>query len=904
MSVTNEEEESEAYSCGWFIETKLQPATASFKLIDRPKIINAIQQAVALPLGLIVAPAGYGKSSALFQWRQKALSSDINVAWLSLDEMDTEVRHAVSYIILTLAKSGLHLGTLELAARQSLIEISLDTVLARLINAIADTKRKVVLILDDFYLAESPAVDQFIGDLIKHAPSNFCVLISSRVLPGISASSFIAKQQATEIGPSLLKFSLQETRELFSADTSEQEIAQLFKKTEGWVFAIQFASLLSKSLMKPNALSPEKHQHIANFFAEQILGQASSNEKQLLLKTSIFERFNPQLAQVVCDSEIVRETLFHSVYIQSLLKSTDIKGQWFEYHKLFSDFLYDQLVRMSPTDACNLHLQASNWFEKNGYLLDAVKHAIKAKSKNRAAQLILDAGGWELMLYRGIGLIRTLLRFFSKNDFDDFPRLRIAWAYSLMKDGKMYDAEMQLNKIQLTEKGNKTESLVSALQRDFDIISAILNVYRDNYLTDSSLQGLLNVLSNLQASDVLGKGVLQASASLAAISQGYFQKAEELALAGVRSMRSADSVLGINYCYIHLGHIALYRADFELASAHLTEATMMAEDNFGADSRLKTNCNIDFLAMKYWQNCYDFDSALLFDDLAKACNTDSWYDVYATGFSCLFDLKRHTADKDSARKLIETFQKTAYERGINRLRALIPVFKLYVALAARDTTLVLTAINTLIELGEQSKEAGNINWMVRFESCIALGVAHAQGYFVKDINTLLANAIKLAQSLEANLYIIRLIVIKTVIVGSQTGLHTMMDDLFYAIRISARESIKTPFLTTPKIADYIKQTLRSGREWPERRLEVSFLKGCLSMQPDTGNVDYPTPKLSRREMDVLSELALGASNKQIARALDMTDNTVKFHLKNIFQKLQVKNRVAAINAARRADILP
>ena len=107
----------------------------------------------------------------------------------------------------------------------------------------------------------------------------------------------------------------------------------------------------------------------------------------------------------------------------------------------------------------------------------------------------------------------------------------------------------------------------------------------------------------------------------------------------------------------------------------------------------------------------------------------------------------------------------------------------------------------------------------------------------------------------------------------------MMDDLFYAIRISARESIKTPFLTTPKITDYIKQTLRSGREWPERRLEISFLKGCLSMQPDTGNADYPTPKLSRREMDVLSELALGASNKQIARALDMTDNTVKFHLK-------------------------
>lgn len=359
MSVTSEEGKSEVYSFGWFIETKLQPATASFKLIERPKVINAIQQAAALPLGLIIAPAGYGKSSALFQWRHKALSSDINIAWLSLDEMDAEVRRAVSYIILTLAKAGLHLGTLELAARQSLLEISLDTVLARLINVIANTKRKVVLILDDFYLAESPSLDQFVGDLIQHAPSNFCLLISSRVLPGIGVSSFIAKQQATEIGPSLLKFSLQETRELFSADVSEQEIARLFKKTEGWVFAIQFASLLSRPSMKPNALSPEKNQHIANFFAEQILGQASPNEQQLLLKTSIFERFNPQLAQIVCDSEIAREALFHSVYIRSLLKSIDSNGQWFEYHKLFSDFLYDQLVRTSPTDACNLHLKAS-----------------------------------------------------------------------------------------------------------------------------------------------------------------------------------------------------------------------------------------------------------------------------------------------------------------------------------------------------------------------------------------------------------------------------------------------------------------------------------------------------------------------------------------------------------------
>ena len=65
----------------------------------------------------------------------------------------------------------------------------------------------------------------------------------------------------------------------------------------------------------------------------------------------------------------------------------------------------------------------------------------------------------------------------------------------------------------------------------------------------------------------------------------------------------------------------------------------------------------------------------------------------------------------------------------------------------------------------------------------------------------------------------------------------------------------------------------------------------------------PADILSQREMDVLRQMASGGANKQIAAELSLSESTVKTHVANIFQKLNVNDRTGAVTEALRRKII-
>ena len=886
----------------WFIATKLSPPSVSHaRLIERYPAIAQLELINQRRICFLAAPAGFGKSCLLTDWRHRELKQNNHVAWLSLDENDAEIRQFLSYIILSIATSGAAVGNLEFSAQQGLVEISPDAIVTRLINTLAESRVPITLILDDYHLVSCPVIDSVINSLITYGPDHLRLIISCRTLPDFDVSALFAGGVAFEFPSEDLRLTRDETHEVVGDIVDRAISDKIFEQTDGWAVAVQLARLANESAGNSAASVPTfNDEHIINYFTRQILDQSTEEERLFLLQTSILDRFSPALAAAVTDNSSITAFIHHSKHVRSLLISLDDSSTWYRYHHLFCDLLLQQLKMQAPEQLPTLHKKASVWFEENGLILDAVKHAKAANDTASAARMVMDAGGWELVLFGGIAFIRSLLRNFERKDFENFPRLRIAYTYSLIKDGKIQDAEAQLALVCL---GSSESTREEAFHRDYYVIRMLLFTYKDEMIAEDVVHKVRKRTSLWDTQDVLGLGVLLAQLAISEMAQGTFDAAEQTASAALMSMRQADSVLGVNYCYIHLGQCAFYRGDFELARAHLTEASLMAEDNFGSDSRLKTNCDIVLSTLNFWQRPDLLKRDALSESLVRACETDSWCDIYVTGFTALFESLRTARNHDEIQKLQQLYQTTCLSRDINRLKKLESAYSLYVALEKnnhRDIALAIDNCTQTLRDIDAADEPGF--WIVKLETLYILAIANLEGHRVEGLRSQLDNAIGIAREIGTNLFLVRLLVLRGTICAERQGSDAGLDDIFSAARLAARASIHQPFCATRATSKYLRSVIRIGRERPEYRLEVSFLSECLSIHTTPDSEDKQQ-LLSAREHDVLEELAHGKSNKEIARSLDMTDHTVKFHLKNIFRKLGVDNRIAAINAGRELGII-
>lgn len=884
----------------WFIATKLSPPSVPHaRLIERHAAIAELESINRYRVCFLAAPAGYGKTCLLTDWRHQELAQGAHVAWLSLEENDSEIRQFLSYIILSIANSGVSVGDLEFAAQQGLVDISPHAIVPRLINTLMQSEiPPLTLILDDYHRASCGVIDSVVNNLITHSPKCLRIIISCRTLPDFDISTLFASGAAFEFASEQLRLTRDETHEVVGDVVDKAVCDEIFEQTEGWAVAVQLARLANESADNSVASTPAYNdEHIINYFTRQILDQSTEEERSFLLQTSILDRFSPELAATVTGNKSILSFIHQSRHVRSLLISLDETGSWYRYHHLFSDLLLQQLKIQNPDQLPILHKKASIWFEQNGLILDSVKHAKAAGDTPEAARMVMDAGGWELVLFGGIPFIRSLLRHFERRDFEKFPRLRVTYAYSLIKDGKIKDAEAQLALIRSNPIDDET------FHRDYYIIHTLLSTYKDALVAVDEVDELRNRTSLWNTKDVLGLGVLQAALAVSEMALGAFDAAEQSASRSVMSMRQADSVIGVNYSYIHLGQCAFYRGDFELARAHFTGASSMAEDNFGADSRLKTNCDISLFALNFWQRPDILDRDALSKSLISACETDSWCDIYMTGFTALFELLRISKSHSQIQEAQNLYQTACLNRDINRLTKLGSAYSLNIALVKnthKDIALAIDACTETLRDANVMNEPGF--WMVKFETLCILAIANLEGHQVDGLHEQLDDAIRISEEIGANLFLVRLLVLRGSLRAERKGADAGLSDISSAARLAARASIHQPFCATRAISKYLRSVIRIGRELPECRLEVSFLTECLVINPRSAG-ENGHQFLSAREHDVLEELARGKSNKEIARFLDMTDHTVKFHLKNIFKKLSVDNRIAAINTSRELDLI-
>jgi len=885
----------------WLIRAKLDLPRQQVIHVQRRHLVYRLDEATTRRVAFVVAPAGFGKTTLLAQWCEHRLAQDDRVGWLTLDEGDADAHQFIVYLIIALSTAGVPLNNLERLAEKGLEEVAPRAALAKILERIALDERPIRLVLDDYHRLRSEDVDNLLVSLIASAPPNLTLVINSRRRPDLDLPRLIASGQALEINAGMLRFSREETRSAIAAALSEEMLDALFDRTEGWAIAVQLARLLIAEDAGDGSLIGRftgDHGHIADYLADHVLATLSEDLQEFLLQTSILERFNASLAGAVCDRPDAWEALWRLEHLHALLIPMDPERNWYRFHHLFAECLQNLLLRKHPEMIAELHLRASRWFEETGYVSEAVRHASLAQDFDRCARLIEQAGGWELILFGGIGYLRNLLGKVPEPELDRYPRLQLAKAYLLLKDGKIPASRGMFDAATANPRADGQDP---AFIRDSLNVGTLLGTYEDTWLTTQRYAELTSLTDSVSADDGVTLGVLYCQQAVAALGLGRFREAGEASERAMRAMQQGRTVLGLNYCYLHAGLVAFYRGRMRLAERHIREARRMAEENFGADSGLRSAADVLLAALQYWRaDLGDEGRETFVQALTQVEQNDGWFELYAVGLGIEAGSAMDSGDIEGLRNAVTRAERIASSRGIRRLTDLATAYRLRLYdLEGQRSKARILAEELATQYGIGCWKSEPFRWKPYQQIAQSLS-RHYMGRQTAESCAYLDDLITCNEAMGAHIHLVSALVAKADLERHAGRREAAVAALERSVVLAASDDVRMPFASHPLTASLLLSRYGHGTESKEGEVSRHFVVECLRQREKQQRqaASLSVIAFSPREREVIGELAEGLSNKEIARALDLSENTVKFHLKNIYSKLEVSERTAAIARAR------
>jgi LuxR family maltose regulon positive regulatory protein len=376
-----------------FLTTKLYIPPPRPNLVRRPHLLERLEEGLRRGRGLtlVSAPAGFGKTTLITEW---VVGSAREVAWVSLDEGDNDPAQFLTYLIAALQQVDGNIGQMvqqllqspQLPPRQSLV--------ASLINDIVAAGSPLILVLDDYHFISSPAVHEMVGFLLEHCPPMLHVVISTREdLPESAPLPRLrARRQVTEVRDRDLRFSAEEIGVLFNQalglNLSAEVVQALESRTEGWIAGLQLAALaLQEGQADAEAFVDDfagDDRHVFDYLVAEVLQRQPEATRDFLRQTAILDRMTVSLCNAIMGREDGRAML-DRLESANLVISLDNRREWYRYHRLFASALR---ATLSDEEVRTLHEAASRWFEAQGLISQAIQHALASKDYGTAERLI------------------------------------------------------------------------------------------------------------------------------------------------------------------------------------------------------------------------------------------------------------------------------------------------------------------------------------------------------------------------------------------------------------------------------------------------------------------------------------------------------------------------------------
>ena len=885
------------------LQTKLYHPPVRPFLVPRPHLVEKLDTASSSTLlTLVSAPAGYGKTTLVGEWTRERRDTGTVFCWVSLDEADNEPVLFWSYVLAALERANLPVGEQLLAFLAAPSSPSITAMISHLLNIMETLEQRVVFILDDYHVIDERALHEQVGFLVEHLPPQHHVLLLTRADPPLPLARWRARREMADVRQADLRFERSEVagllNEKLALNLSAQEVAILERRTEGWVAGLQMAALaLGRRDVDRQAFIDsfaDSHYYIMTYLMDEVLAKQPPEVRQFMKETAVLRRLCAPLCAAVTGNEN-SEALLQTLYHQNLfLIPLDEVHYWYRTHHLFANLLAARLERSYTTAEVNtLQRRAAEWYEVNGFLEEAVYHALRCGDMAWAAEVVEKHAGMVMQQ----GRLNTLLRWIGALDPEVLarrPRLRLSQAWSLFLSGDVASTKeilLATRRSLLQEPGLAQDEAVrgelatmmancASMEEDVERVMAEVqealaylppddHVFRARALNAAGgAHGLAGNTEQLVAASqevhnlaLRGGNLFLAAHALSMIAEGRFHQGR---------LREAESAsreiidLGANLDahipppFVGMGHIGL--AAVQLERCELAEAALTLERGFAISEKggvgykpLDAYCLRARLgaAEKEWQGA----AAAL--EQAGAFAPLPLQKVHLAAYAVLVCLVQ--GDLLMAGRWLE---------GAYLQKMPVVVDEVYktasarLSLAGENWPQVLALHDTVIAGAEQEK-ASRVMRVVEMSLLKSLALEALE---------------KRAEAL---------------------------DSLEKALNLAAPEKAVLTFLETHNLASHQGQDLgllvralrdqgRAPQPYTNRLLPLLALVG-----PQGGLVD----PLSERELEVLRLIAAGKRNKEIAAALTVSLNTVKKHTSHIYEKLDVDGRTQAVARARELDLL-
>ena len=377
------------------LETKLYVPKSRRHPVARPRLSDRLGNGTETKLTLVSAPAGFGKSTLLAEWIAHSPTVQRSIAWLSLDQGDSQPASFWTYLISALRTVVPNVGARALDQLRGSQPPSIEGILATVLNEINAADRDIVLVLDDFHLVGSHDIQVGMEFLLEHMPPRMHVVIATRADPGLRLSRLRARGELVEIRAVDLRFNPDEAasymNEVMGLNLSPTDVAALETRTEGWIAALQLAGLSLQGRDDVGTFIAGfagDDRYIVDYLAEEVLQRQPEHVRSFLLDTSVLARLSGPLCDAVTASSGGGATLEALDRGNLFLVPLDDRRQWYRYHHLFGDVLHSRLLAGDPGRAADLHRRASDWHERAGDRPEAIRHALAGDDFARAADLV------------------------------------------------------------------------------------------------------------------------------------------------------------------------------------------------------------------------------------------------------------------------------------------------------------------------------------------------------------------------------------------------------------------------------------------------------------------------------------------------------------------------------------
>jgi LuxR family maltose regulon positive regulatory protein len=845
---------------------------------------------------VVSAPAGSGKTVLLRSWISEAAPTD-SAAWVSVERNERDPQRFWLSVLGALRQTAP--GSALVGELTAAPDLDGWAIVERLLKDLAPLADRIWLVIDDVHeLAAAEALRQ-LELLVMRAPPELCFVLATRHGVRLGLHRLRLEGELTEIRAAELRFTADEARELFQEAgvvLPEPALALIHERTEGWAAGLRLAALSLAGHPDPERFAEEfsgSERTVAEYLLAEVLDRQTEEVRRLLLRTSVLERVNGQLADLLTGGSGGERVLQDLEEANAFVVALDVPRSWFRYHHLFADLLQLELRRTAPGEDTGLYRVAASWFAGHRYPVEAVRHAQAAGDWGLAARLLV--GHWPgLQLGGQAATVHALLAVFPA----DIPAADAGLAGVAAADqlawGSLEAAERYIT---LADRG-------------------LASVPADQHAQAQLLVGVVRLLLASQRGDP--PTVAEQARRLQGLAEA----------SGAAALGLGEELHGL--ALISLGTAELWTARYEEAERHLEQGVALAHRigrPFLEFTGLAHQAPVEQLRWSLPRAAERGRQAI---ELAER---HGWADEQAAGtaYVVLADTLAWQGRLEEAELWLQRAERTikaeaepAPRRWVHHLRGILDLargrnaeavaaFRSAQALARRmaaphmlvprSRALMLHALVRLGDIEHAEQALADLSDQDRDRGVIRVPMAalrlaqhdpHAAAAAltpVLDGSAPVEHPVWLAEAFMLD-------AITQDVLGDRTGAERALER---ALDLAERDGALLVFVLFPA-PDLLERHAKRGTAHAALIADIQDMLAGRTPAPPTGP-QPPLEPLSDREIRVLRYLPTNLTAPEIARELSISHNTVRTHLRHLYAKLGTHRRGDAVARARALGLL-